>query len=294
MGSGEFAAQKTVRAPGVCVLGYGRLGEALTARLSEASGTVNVFSRKPVLKFASNVRFFTRASEALEGARFVLAVTSDFQSIMDVLQDIARLDGKIFLQISTLSPAQSACVEREVSARRGLYVENPVLGSRPEALAGSLIAMAGPRANIDAEVSDFVALYANKAIIFDTVGQASALKLIFNFLIGALTASFSVALTAVQDNGIPVGGFMELLRESALYAPTFDKKLSPMLKGDYGNPNFPTAHLNKDLKLFSGIAPVSPLGKDLIAAIEEIVRAAADGQDTKLDYSSLHEAVKRR
>ncbi|MGB7914745.1 MAG: NAD(P)-binding domain-containing protein, partial [Rhodomicrobium sp.] len=95
-------------------------------------------------------------------APVVLAVTSDFTSVIDILQDIDDLDGKTFLQISTLSPSQSLTVEKEVKARRGGYVENPVLGSRPEARSGTLIAMAGPAANIDDEVSAFLRIYSNR------------------------------------------------------------------------------------------------------------------------------------
>ena len=50
-------------------------------------------------------------------------------------------------------------------------------------------------------------------------------------------------------------------------------------------------HLKKDLHLFNEIAHVSPLAKNFIAAIEEIVQAAA-AEGIKLDYSSLHERVK--
>ncbi len=152
--------------------------------------------------------------------------------------------------------------------------------------------MVGPAANIDGEVSAFIDIYSNRRIVFNSVGQASALKLIFNFMIGALTTSFSVAINAAQENGIDVDRFMTLLRETALYAPTFDKKLNQMLKGDYANPNFPTEHLKKDLKLFGEIAHLSPLATTFVNAISDIARAAADRQETKLDYSSLHEIVK--
>ena len=279
-------------APSVCILGYGRLAEALAERLSPACSRVSVFARRPPLEGANNVHFSDNVRHAIEGARFVLAVTSDFASIIDILNGINELDGKTFMQISTLSPSQSVAVEKEVKARRGRYVENPVLGSRPEARSGTLIAMAGPAANIDGEVSAFINIYSNRRIVFDAVGQASALKLIFNFLIGALTASFSVALNATQENGIDVDQFMGLLRESALYAPTFDKKLNQMMTGQYANPNFPAEHLKKDLKLFGEVAHLSPLASTFISALTNIATAAADGQETKLDYSSLHEIVK--
>jgi 3-hydroxyisobutyrate dehydrogenase-like beta-hydroxyacid dehydrogenase len=188
-------------APRICILGYGRLAEALAEKLGQASSGINVFTRRPPRAGANNVHFFGDVRQAIDGASFVLAVTSDFTSIIDILRDIDDLDGKTFIQISTLSPSQSLTVEKEVKARRGRYVENPVLGSRPEARSGTLIAMAGPAANIDDDVSAFLGIYSNRRIIFDAVGQASALKLIFNFLIGALTASFSVALNAARKTG---------------------------------------------------------------------------------------------
>ncbi len=276
----------------VCILGFGRLAEALAERLDRACSRVSVFSRRPPPEGANNIHFYGDVRQAIDGARFILAVTSDFASIIDILQDIDDLGGKTFVQISTLSPSQSVAVEKEVKARQGGYVENPVLGSRPEARSGSLIAMAGPAANIDDEVSALIALYSNKRIVFDAVGQASALKLIFNFMIGALTTSFSAALNAAQENGIDVDQFMGLLRESALYAPTFDKKLNQMMTGQYANPNFPAEHLKKDLKLFGEVAHLSPLATAFVNALSDIAAAAAERQETKLDYSSLHEVVK--
>ncbi len=279
-------------APTVCVLGYGRLAEALTDRLRQALSHVNVFIRRSSPASVGNVCFFNDVQQAVDGTRFVLAVTSDFESIHRILADIDQLEGKTVLQISTLSPSQSKLIEKDVRARGGRYVENPVLGSRPEARSGTLIAMAGPSANIDDEVSALIGIYSNRRIVFDAVGQASALKLTFNFLIGALTSSFSVALNAVEENGIDTGQFMALLRESALYAPTFDKKLNQMLSGQYANPNFPAEHLKKDLKLFEEVAHLSPLAKAFVNALFDIASASANRQETKLDYSSLHEVIK--
>ena len=48
-------------------------------------------------------------------------------------------------------------------------------------------------------------------------------------LIGSLTASFGVSLALVRASGIDPALFTKGLRPSALYAPTFDKKL-PMIQ----------------------------------------------------------------
>lgn len=279
-------------APRLAILGFGRLAEALTERLVPLCDGVRVFTRHPPSSSAITAAFFTDVNEALDGARFVLAVTSDYASIMEILQSIDSFEGQTFIQISTLSPSQSVIVEKEVVARRGRYIENPVLGSRPEARKGTLIAMAGPAAAIDDDTSALIGLYSNKRVIFNATGQASALKLIFNFLIGALTASFSVALATAQENAIEIEAFMGLLRESALYAPTFDKKLDQMLSGAYANPNFPAEHLKKDLSLFAEVAHLSLLAEAFIGSLSDIATASADRQKTKLDYSSLFEIVK--
>jgi hypothetical protein len=52
--------------------------------------------------------------------------------------------------------------------------------------------------------------------------------------------SFSTSLGLVRRNGVDVDKFMALLRPSALYAPTFDKKLQRMLDRNYDGANFPT------------------------------------------------------
>lgn len=55
-----------------------------------------------------------------------------------------------------------------------------------------------------------------------------------------LQVGFSTSLGLLQRNGADIDKFMDILRGSALYAPTFDKKLQRMLDRDYSNPNFPT------------------------------------------------------
>ena len=55
-----------------------------------------------------------------------------------------------------------------------------------------------------------------------------------------LQVGFATSLGLLQQNGASVDAFMDILRGSALYAPTFDKKLQRMLDRDYAKPNFPT------------------------------------------------------
>ena len=53
-----------------------------------------------------------------------------------------------------------------------------------------------------------------------------------------LQIGFATSLALVEQNHGDVDKFMQVLRSSALYAPTFDKKLPKMLSHDYGECRF--------------------------------------------------------
>jgi 3-hydroxyisobutyrate dehydrogenase len=84
---------------------------------------------------------------------------------------------------------------------------------------------------------------------------------------------------------------MQILRESALYAPTFDKKLQRMLDGNYANPNFPTKHLMKDTDLFITEAKSVGLNVSSIEGVQQILAEAIKMSLSNADYSSLFSVI---
>jgi 3-hydroxyisobutyrate dehydrogenase len=64
-----------------------------------------------------------------------------------------------------------------------------------------------------------------------------------------------------------VDKFMAVLRDSTLYAATFDKKLARLMNRDYAKPNFPTKHLLKDAELILNEAADLGLNTNGIAGV---------------------------
>jgi 3-hydroxyisobutyrate dehydrogenase len=123
------------------------------------------------------------------------------------------------------------------------------------------------------------------------VGAATATKLALNQLIASLTGAFALSLSFVRRQGVEPETFMSILRESALYAPTFDKKLSRMLEGNYDNPNFPTKHLLKDTNLFLAEAQSLELDVTSLDGMRQILEMAQQLGLADKDYSSLFAAI---
>jgi len=277
----------------IAVLGTGLLGAAIAERLLHQGHRLTVWNRNPVRcqpLLAAGAQLAPNPAAAVREAELVITVLADAAASSAVLlqQAGAALAGKLVLQVATIGPQHSQELAQRLGALGCAYLETPVLGSRPEALAGRLQVMVGGSASDLERALPLLRALDPEPKHLGPVGAAAHTKLALNQLIASLTHSFSLSLHLVQQAGVEVEAFMAILRGSALYAPTFDKKLAKELAGDYANPNFPTAHLRKDLNLFVEAARAQGLETQGLDGLQQqLQRATAAGLDG-LDYSALH------
>lgn len=279
----------------IAVLGMGLMGKPMTLRLAEANIPVIAYNRTPAklesLKEA-NVPITTKIQEALEFANCLILMLADFRAIQEVIfSSDANLTGKTIIQMATIAPDESQKLLTEVEARGGEYLEAPVLGSIPEAKTGELLVMVGATSSLFAKWEGLLKNYSPNPLLIGEVGKASALKLALNQMIAGLTATFALSLSFLQQQEVNIEIFMDILRSSALYAPTFDKKLSRMLDRNYDNPNFPTKHLEKDINLFLASSQNLDLNTEGLEGISLIVLSAIKKGFAEVDYSALMEGI---
>ncbi len=284
----EAATPKTIT-----VLGTGLLGAAIAERLISRGHAVTVWNRSqerlaPLVALGAQPA--PTPQQAVAASKLVITVLSDGPTTQAVLLEQAAdaLAGRLVLQVATIAPSESVGLERDLAVLGAAFLETPVLGSRPEALQGNLQVMVGGEATALERALPVLRELDPAPKPLGPVGAATHTKLALNQLIASLTHSFSLALHGVQAAGVEVEAFMAILRASALHAPTFDKKLAKELAGDYSNPNFPTAHLRKDLNLFVEAARAQGLDVQGLSGLQSLLqRATAAGLDG-LDYSALH------
>lgn len=277
----------------IALLGTGLLGTAIGQRFLAQGEPLWVWNRHPerlASLTASGAQPAQGAREAVSQAEVVVSVLSDGAACRSVLleQAGAALQGRLVINIATIAPEQSQGLAAAVVEQGGRFLEAPVLGSRPEALAGTLQVMAGGSAEVFAEALPVLRHLAPEPRLLGPVGSGLITKLALNQLIASLTHAFSLSLHLVAGSGGNVEAFMELLRGSALYAPTFDKKLAKLLSGDFAHPNFPTAHLRKDLALFLASAQQQGLNSSGLEGLAALLEQARGSALDHLDYSALH------
>ncbi len=281
----------------VAFIGTGLMGRPMAERLLSAGYGVSVFNRsreKAEALRSAGGEIAASSAEAIEPAHCVILMLSDAAAIGEVIFDSKekpQLRERTVIQMGTISPSESIHLQNEVRAQGGDYLEAPVLGSIPEARAGNLLVMVGGSKSQFDQWSGLLQILGPQPLLVGEVGKAAALKLAMNQLIASLTAGFSLSLGFVQKYDIEVDLFMKILRQSALYSPTFDKKLERMLNRDYTKPNFPGKHLAKDLRLFQTEAEALGLELSTVEGLRRILALTFEAGFAEGDYSALYEAV---
>jgi 3-hydroxyisobutyrate dehydrogenase len=193
--------------------------------------------------------------------------------------------------MSTIAPPDSKELQTRIEKLRGKYIEAPVLGSIPQVKAGELIILVGSTKEQFDKWQNIFSVLGNKILHIGKVGDAAAMKLALNQLIITETAAFSMSLGYVREHNLDVEQFMSVLRGSAIYAPTFDKKLPRMLKRNFDNPNFPVKHLLKDLDLILNEFGESNINTNALKGIRKIIVTELERGEGNLDYSAIYNSI---
>ncbi|MCU7937342.1 MAG: NAD(P)-dependent oxidoreductase [Candidatus Thiodiazotropha sp. (ex Dulcina madagascariensis)] len=281
----------------VTLLGLGLMGLPIAHRLVHCGHDVMAWNRSPErLELAKREELTVTAdlASAVEMGEVLLLTLSDAPAIDKVLFSSGirpLIRGKIVLQMGTIAPDESRLISGRVQEAGGDYLEAPVLGSIPEARSGELIIMAAGSEAAYHHCLLMLRGLGKEVDLIGPVGQGAAMKLAMNQLIASLTAGFSQSLGLVRAEGVEVEQFMKLLRQSALYASTFDKKLQKFLEHDYSNPNFTLRHLIKDVQLFKQVAAASGMNAEVANAMLRVLVSGQEAGYGDEDYSSLYEAI---
>lgn len=281
----------------VALLGTGLMGRAMAEKLLAAGYSVTAYNRtrnkaEPLVEFGATV--VDHPYKAIGSSECIILMLADDAAIRETLlipRSKDKLRGKTVIQMGTIGPGQSLLLQAEVFSCGGDYLEAPVLGSVPEIQAGELIVMVGAEPEQYDQWKDLLEVFDPEPGYVGPVGSAAALKLALNNLIGSLTTAFSLSLGIVLNEEIPVEIFMRILRRSAYFAPTFDKKLGRMLERNFRDPNFPARLMLKDVKLVEGEA--RKLGLETVATegVRRVMERAIEQGFGEQDYSAVYNAV---
>ena len=276
----------------IALLGTGLLGSAIGQRLMHQGVDVAVWNRRPERcqsLLDSGATEITQLAFAAQNSEAIITVLRDGPVTQQVVAELGDLKERCVIPMGTMGVSEIRHLNQQIRSQNGQCLEAPVLGSKPQATSGTLLVMAGGTPDLFNQQRALLSLLCANPMLVGPIGSGAATKLALNQLIASLTHSFSLSLQLIQRAGVPVETFMAILRPSALYAPTFDKKLQRMLDHTYADPNFSTALLRKDLRLFLEEATSAGLQDQGLSGLLSLLEQAKDTDLDEQDYCALHE-----
>ena len=281
----------------ICLVGAGLLGSAIGARLL-TKGVELVTWNRTANRCQSLIDLGAKPIKTLKGVAqdcdAVITVLRDGPVTKKVISELGDLNSKCVIPMGTMGIGEIRNLDHQIRNQNGSCLEAPVLGSKPQAISGTLLVMAGGDPELFEQQRPLLSHLSEAPMLVGPIGSGAATKLALNQLIASLTHAFSLSLRLVQQAGVSVETFMAILRPSALYAPTFDKKLQRMLEGHYSDPNFSTDLLRKDLRLFLEEATAAELQTKGLNGLDALLQDAQGSELDQLDYCALHELTQTK
>lgn len=279
----------------VAVLGTGRMGGAMAARLGSRGFDVVVYNRSPErareLAGSIGARHAATPAEAVAGAAVAITMVSDDAAVREVFAGpsgaLAGLDGRtVAVDMSTVLPATIQGLERAVRATGAGILDAPVSGSVGSASSGGLtIMVGGTAADLERARPVFDAL-AKSVIHVGSLGSGATIKLAVNAVIFGLNQAIAEALVLAEKAGVDRVAAYDVFRASAAGAPFVEYKRAAFLEPETAPTAFALDLAAKDLRLILALADeVGATMPQSRANLEMIRAASADGGER--DFSSV-------
>jgi 3-hydroxyisobutyrate dehydrogenase-like beta-hydroxyacid dehydrogenase len=238
-------------------IGLGIMGSRMAANLRRAGFELNVFNRTRsraeawAAEHGGTVADSPRA--AAEGADVVITMVVDGAQVEAMLlgPDGAlegAADGALFVDMSTIAPADARRLAEVLRERGHGFVDAPVTGSAPKAESGTLTIMAGGSEEDMRAARPLFDAMGETLVHAGEVGQGQAVKVLSNAVSAVNCATIAQAFVVGRREGVDLDALVAVMRGGSANSTMLELKARPMLEHDF-DPLFKLGHMLKDVRL---------------------------------------------
>ncbi len=275
------------------VIGLGIMGSRLAARLVQAGYPVTVYNRtrdKAAALLAQGATWAESPAALAAQVQVLFTVLGDPPAVREMaLGETGFLDHlrpeSIWVDCSTVDPAFSREMAEQARRRGVRFLDAPIGGSKLMLERGQVsFFVGGDEGVLEACQPLFSAL--GQVVHMGENGKGSAMKMVFNMILGECMLAFAEGLALGEGLGIPRERLLAVLLPSPVAMPTLAGKKDKLLSDDYPA-DFPMKWMRKDLYLITktGYEYGIPLPGASLAR-EMFTMACAQGL-AELDHSAI-------
>ena len=235
------------------------MGALMAKRLMDKGHTVTGYNRtksRAQWLIDEGMAWADSPREVCETADITFSMVSNSKALTEIVDGpdgwLAGIsDGKLLVEMSTVSPAVSVAIAERVREKSGDMVDSPVSGSLSTLKEGKLTMMVGGNPETFEKIKPILSDIGPKATYMGANGCGLVMKLATNISVAVQILAFSEGVLLAEKHGID--------RETALEVFTHSVLASPLVK--YRAPFF----LEMPEKAWHN---VNMMQKDLLLALE--------------------------
>ena len=264
-------------------IGLGKMGIPMSQHLIKAGYPVTVYNRSSAKENALKEMGATTAatpSALISENDIVFVMVSDDKAISEIFKGengllTANTNGKLVINMSTVSPAISKEVAVLCQQQGNHYLDAPVSGSVKQAEDAALVIMVGGDGTAFERARPVLEKIGSLAMHVGDTGAGNTAKLVINTMLGVVAQGLAEAVTFANEQGIKTTDLLTLINNSALGSPLIKIKGEAILNENY-NAAFALKHIAKDLRLAKDLGLAMPLGEVAYKTFQDAEPALGD------------------
>jgi 3-hydroxyisobutyrate dehydrogenase-like beta-hydroxyacid dehydrogenase len=238
----------------VGIVGLGRMGSRIAQRLAESGFEVTGWDRNAESVRAlreAGIAVAANARDVAMAGEFVLSSVTEDEGVRAVFTGPAGfletdVQGKLFIEMSTLRPQTGRELAALVEARGGAFIDSPVLGSLTSIPRGALQALVGGSSEDVERARPIHATLTRRVDHMGPVGTGYAMKLVANVGLAVYLEALGEALAMGNGEGLALDAMLEVLTNSPV-ATNWITNRRAILTGDADDVTLDIRTMRKDV-----------------------------------------------
>lgn len=279
-------------------IGLGAMGSRVAKRLLDAGHAVIGYNRtkeKAQWLLDAGMSWGESPRAVAEAADIIFSMVTDTRALYSVVEGeqgiLAGLSaGKVYIDMSTISPAASKQLAGRVAERGASMLDAPVSGSVITLEQGNLSLMIGGEREVFERVKAILLAIGPKITYMGENGQAVLMKVAINLNLQVQIMGFYEGLVIVEKAGIPREVAMEALLNSVIASPSL-KYRTPFILQKPDEVWFNVNMMQKDMLLALELGRELGVPLPMVSTSNEYLTAARAQGLEKEDFAIVYKVL---
>ena len=275
-------------------VGLGIMGKPMVRNLMKAGFSLTVYDivGSSIEEVATDgARAASSAKEAAQKTPVVITMVPDSAdseaAILGpngVLEGASR--GSVVIDMSSIAPGTSQKLAAACEAAGVDFLDAPVSGGEPGAVAGTLAIMVGGKRDVFDRHRDLFAAVGGSIVLCGDFGAGNTTKLANQIIVAANIEAVSEALTLVKKAGLDPSTVLEAIQGGLAGSTVLNAKGPMMIEGNF-NPGFRVRLHHKDLNNALITAQELGVGLPVTALVQQMLTSLMNTGKADADHSAI-------